>query len=67
MQEENKCRDGEWHTSCPRLFQAIIDSQGTSEEKPVFEFFQFIFIWAIASLIFFGILFVGGWFILSNK
>jgi len=43
----------------------IFDSKGTDEGRPIFEFFQFVFIWAITSLIFLGALFIGGWFIAS--
>lgn len=62
------CRDGKWHKSCLRLSRAIlsraiVESQGTSDERPVVEFFQFVFIWVVACSIFLGTLFVIGWFV----
>jgi len=46
-------------------WKGIVPSEATDNERPIMEFFQFIFIWTIASLIFLGTLFIGGWFIVS--
>jgi len=64
---DNRLKEGFeiWRDPKNMSWRGNISSTGTSNERPIMEFFQFILIWAIACLIFLGTLFIGGWFMAS--